>query len=93
MRDVPEYCAITDVSCQHRAPLVPHTAIPIIPHTAGALNESEARAYKRLLLYHSASGLVGPYRNMVGPRKKTSLVVSPGAALIACSCGGAVQVR
>ena len=32
-----------DVSCQHRAPLVPHTAIPIIPHTAGALNESEAR--------------------------------------------------
>ena len=38
-----EYCAITDVSCQHRAPLVPHTAIPIIPHTAGALNESEAR--------------------------------------------------
>ena len=32
-----------DVLRQHRAPLVPHTAIPIIPHTAGALNESEAR--------------------------------------------------
>ena len=38
MRDVCVY-----VLCEHRAPLVPHTAIPIIPHTAGALNESEAR--------------------------------------------------
>ena len=38
-----DYCEMRDVSCQHRAPLVPHTAIPIIPHTAGALNESEAR--------------------------------------------------
>merc|ERR1711924_303942 len=49
MRDVKSYwrpaSTTRDVCflCQHRAPLVPHTAIPIIPHTAGALNESEAR--------------------------------------------------
>lgn len=41
--------------------------------------------HHRFSAYHSAAGAVGPYKNDVGPRKKTSFVVSPVVALMASS--------
>ena len=39
--------------------------------------------YNRFSAYHSSVGFVGPYRNDVGPRKKTSRVALPEDAWIA----------